>query len=85
MTAKFDKFKEELIALCDEHEVMLWSTECLNNSECFPDPRRVDESIEVCDKEVTINTWHDRLIDYTKEQKVQPAHSQPTQPPHQIT
>ncbi len=73
MTAKFNKFKEALIALCKEHDVNL-SAYCANV--CVWDREEIDHK----DFQVEYN-----LSDETKEQIAQSAHSPPTQPPSQIT
>ncbi len=74
MTAKFDKFKEALIALCEEHDVNL-SAYC---AEVVVLDR--EETTHSKDLQVEYN-----LADETTEPAISEAHFPPTQPPHQIT
>ena len=74
MTAKFDKFEEALIALCDHHQITLSSS--------------MYDQIQVWDRDPrdgALSGGNDLIIDRTKEQPTQPALTPPAQPPHQIT
>ena len=70
MTAKFDKFKEALIALCEEHDVYIESD-------------WIEEAITI--KNGDQQGGVGKLVDFTMVQPLQPAPTPPWQPPHQIT